>query len=173
MRWTGQVQAPVAGTYRFSTVSDDGIRLWVNGQQVINNWTDHAATTNTSAAIALTAGVKYTITLEFYEKRGRRDGEAAVVLSGTGDADHPAVAAVPVITQAGVERMTTQAVAALVTVTRDWRMGAAASRRHRTTTRRGAITARVHGTFQDAGGRPRRAERRHDHRPLRGAERHA
>ena len=38
------------GHYRFSTVSDDGIRLWVNGQQVINNWTDHAAATNTSAA---------------------------------------------------------------------------------------------------------------------------
>ena len=70
VRWTGQVQAPVTGSYRFSTVSDDGIRLWVNGQQVINNWTDHAATTNTSAAISLTAGVKYTITLEFYEKGG-------------------------------------------------------------------------------------------------------
>ncbi len=70
VRWTGRVQAPVTGTYHFSTVSDDGIRLWVNGQQVINNWTDHAATTNTSAAISLTAGVKYTVTLEYYEKGG-------------------------------------------------------------------------------------------------------
>ncbi len=70
VRWTGRVQAPVTGTYRFSTVSDDGIRLWVNGQQVINNWTDHASTTNTSAAISLTAGVRYTITLEYYEKGG-------------------------------------------------------------------------------------------------------
>src|SRR6185503_7622888 len=69
-RWTGRVEAPVTGTYRFSTVSDDGIRLWVNGQQVINNWTDHSSTTNTSAAIALTAGVRYTITLEYYEKTG-------------------------------------------------------------------------------------------------------
>jgi hypothetical protein len=70
VRWTGRVQAPVTGTYRFSTVSDDGIRLWINGQQIINNWTDHASTTNTSAAISLTAGVKYTITLEYYEKTG-------------------------------------------------------------------------------------------------------
>ena len=70
VRWTGRVQAPVTGTYRFSTVSDDGIRLWINGQQVINNWTDHASTTNTSAAISLTAGVKYTVTLEYYEKGG-------------------------------------------------------------------------------------------------------
>ena len=96
VRWTGRVQAPVTGTYRFTTVSDDGIRLWVNGVQVINNWTDHAATTNTSAGISLTAGVKYTITLEFYEKGGRRNGEAAVVVSGAGAAGDPAVAAVPV-----------------------------------------------------------------------------
>jgi hypothetical protein len=70
VRWTGLVQAPVTGTYRFSTVSDDGIRLWINGQQVINNWTDHASTTNTSAAITLSAGVKYSLTLEYYEKGG-------------------------------------------------------------------------------------------------------
>jgi hypothetical protein len=69
-RWTGRVEAPVTGNYRFSTVSDDGIRLWINGQLVINNWTDHASTTNTSASIALTAGVRYTMTLEFYEHAG-------------------------------------------------------------------------------------------------------
>jgi len=32
--------------------------------------TTPSATTNTSAAISLTAGVRYTITLEFYEKAG-------------------------------------------------------------------------------------------------------
>jgi large repetitive protein len=69
-RWTGQVQAPVTGSYTFSTVSDDGVRLWVNGQLVINNWTDHAPTTNASATIALTAGVKYAVTMEFYERAG-------------------------------------------------------------------------------------------------------
>jgi hypothetical protein len=69
-RWTGQVQAPVSGNFQFTTVSDDGIRLWVNGVQVINNWTDHGSTTNTSAAVTLTAGVKYTITLEYYERGG-------------------------------------------------------------------------------------------------------
>jgi hypothetical protein len=71
VRWTGQVQAPVSGTYRFRTISDDGIRLWVNGQQIINNWTDHSATTNTSAAVSLAAGVKYTIVLEYYEHTGQ------------------------------------------------------------------------------------------------------
>ena len=69
-RWSGKVQASVTGSYRFRTISDDGVRLWVNGQQVINNWTDHSSTTNTSNAITLTAGVKYTIVLEYYEKGG-------------------------------------------------------------------------------------------------------
>jgi hypothetical protein len=69
VRWTGRVEAPVTGNYRF-TVSSDGIRLWVNGQLVINNWTDHTTTTNSSASIALTAGVKHTITLEYYERTG-------------------------------------------------------------------------------------------------------
>ena len=60
----------LSGTYRFTTVSSDGIRLYVNGQLVINNWTDHNTTTNTSAGISLTAGVRYTITLEHYERTG-------------------------------------------------------------------------------------------------------
>jgi hypothetical protein len=71
VRWTGQVLAPVTGTFTFSTVSNDGVRLWVNGQLIIDNWTDHATTTNTSAAIALVAGVKYDIKMEFYDHTGK------------------------------------------------------------------------------------------------------
>jgi PA14 domain-containing protein/K319-like protein len=70
VRWTGQVQAPVTGNFTFSTVSDDGVRLWVNGQLVIDNWIHHAATTNTSAAIALVADAKYDIRMELFEAFG-------------------------------------------------------------------------------------------------------
>ena len=54
----------------FQTQSDDGVRLWVNGVRVINNWSDHSATTNTSAAITLTGGQRYSIVVEYYEKGG-------------------------------------------------------------------------------------------------------
>ncbi|WP_425291094.1 PA14 domain-containing protein [Spirosoma linguale] len=67
VRWTGQVEAPVTGNYTFSTTSDDGVRLWVNGAQVINNWTVHAPTTNNSPVVALTAGQRYTIQMEYYD----------------------------------------------------------------------------------------------------------
>jgi MSHA biogenesis protein MshQ len=71
VRWTGRLRAPVTGNYRFQTVSDDGVRLWVNGQQVINNWTDHGVTTNTSSTISLDAGYAYDVRLEFYENGGQ------------------------------------------------------------------------------------------------------
>lgn len=69
-RWTGQVKATTTGKYVFSTVSDDGVRLWVNGVQVINNWTLHGPTTNNSTSISLTAGQKLSIKMEFYEHTG-------------------------------------------------------------------------------------------------------
>ncbi len=69
VRWVGSVQVPTTGTYTFFTQSDDGVRLWVNGQQVVNNWTDHAFTEN-SGTIALVAGVRYELRMEFYENGG-------------------------------------------------------------------------------------------------------
>src|SRR6185503_19810160 len=42
VRWSGQVEAPVAGAYTFYTRSDDGVRLWVDGQLLINHWSDHS-----------------------------------------------------------------------------------------------------------------------------------
>jgi len=85
VRWTGTVRAETTGTYRFQTVSDDGVRLWVNGQRVIDNWTLHPPTTDTSAAVSLVAGQRYTIRLEYYENFGgatmrlrwQRPGQAA------------------------------------------------------------------------------------------------
>jgi hypothetical protein len=37
-RWTGQVTAPSSGVYTFYTQSDDGVRLWLGGQLLIDNW---------------------------------------------------------------------------------------------------------------------------------------
>jgi len=67
IRWDGQLRAPETGSYQFQTVSDDGVRLWVNNQLLIDNWTNHYPTTNTSAGINLVAGQSYTIRLEYYE----------------------------------------------------------------------------------------------------------
>lgn len=69
VRWSGWVHAPVSGGYTFYTTSDDGVRLWVDNQLIISNWTDHGATEN-SGGITLTGGKKYDIRLEYYENGG-------------------------------------------------------------------------------------------------------
>ncbi len=69
VRWTGQVMPEYSQTYTFYTQSDDGVRLWVNGVLLINNWSEHAETED-SGTITLQAGRKYDIKLEYYEKLG-------------------------------------------------------------------------------------------------------
>lgn len=68
-RWEGQVQPRYDEDYTFYTLSDDGVRLWVNGVQIINNWTDHGDTEN-AGTISLAAGVKYVIKMEYFENGG-------------------------------------------------------------------------------------------------------
>ncbi len=70
VRWTGMVKADRSETYTFYTRSNDGVRLWVNGKLLINNWTNHAETEN-KGGISLTAGTWYQIRLEYYEGTGR------------------------------------------------------------------------------------------------------
>ena len=40
-RWTGDI-VRYTETYTFITTSDDGVRLWVDGRRIIDNYTDHA-----------------------------------------------------------------------------------------------------------------------------------
>jgi len=69
VRWTGFVEPLYSETYTFYTTSDDGVRLWVDSQTVIDNWTDHAPTED-SGTITLSAGVQYDIQMDFYENGG-------------------------------------------------------------------------------------------------------
>lgn len=70
VRWTGTITPTVSGSYTFTTTSDDGVRLWVNGQLLITNWTSHSSTNNTSAAVNLTSGQAYSIRLDYFEQSG-------------------------------------------------------------------------------------------------------
>ena len=69
VRWTGMIEVPASAIYTFHTQTDDGIRLYVNGQRIINNWTDHGGT-HDSGDISLKAGQKYEIIMEWYENGG-------------------------------------------------------------------------------------------------------
>ena len=97
VRWTGQVSAPVTGNYVFSTVSSGGVRVWVNGQQILNNWANNALTTNNSASIALVSGVRYAIVVEYRERANAASMRLRWSVPRTVDDHHSAVSTVPVI----------------------------------------------------------------------------
>ena len=69
-RWTGTITIPTTGSYRFRTVSDDGVRLWIDGTQRINSWTNHSATNDTTTTLNFTAGQRVAVTLEYFENGG-------------------------------------------------------------------------------------------------------
>ncbi len=68
VRWTGQVKPQHAETYCFFIDSNDGVKLWVNGQLLIDRWTTGSA--QSTGAVALVAGTRYDIRLEYFENTG-------------------------------------------------------------------------------------------------------
>jgi glucose/arabinose dehydrogenase len=69
VRWTGKVRPEFSETYTFRTLSDDGVRLWVDDVLIIDQWNDHAATYHTGT-ITLEAEQQYNIRLEYFENGG-------------------------------------------------------------------------------------------------------
>ena len=69
VRWTGWVRAEQSEVYTFVTRTDDGVRLWVDGRLIIDDWTNHAPTERLGTA-PLIAGRWYPIRMEYFERWG-------------------------------------------------------------------------------------------------------
>ncbi|HTE12028.1 MAG TPA: PA14 domain-containing protein, partial [Chitinophagaceae bacterium] len=89
VRWSGQVKPQFSETYTFYAITDDGVRLWVNGVLLIDNWVDQLVATERSGTITLVAGQKYDIIMEYYKSTG--NGVAKLLWSGA----HTAKAIIP------------------------------------------------------------------------------
>jgi hypothetical protein len=70
VRWTTTITWNANGQFWLRTYSDDGIRVWVDGNLVINNWTDHAATYDYWQTPPKSNGNTSTVVVEFYENGG-------------------------------------------------------------------------------------------------------
>jgi len=81
VRWTGQVEAPRDGVYVFYTQTNDGARLWVDGRLVADGWRGKGFRER-SGRIALKAGKRYPVRMEFREVEGR--ASAKLLWSGPG-----------------------------------------------------------------------------------------
>ncbi|WP_409060436.1 alpha-L-fucosidase [Streptomyces sp. SYP-A7185] len=69
VRWTGTLEPRRSETYTLTTVSDDMARVWVDGKLVIDAWTPHEPKTD-KGQIALTAGKRHSIKVEYAEQTG-------------------------------------------------------------------------------------------------------
>ncbi len=79
VRWVGYLTPPSSGLWTFTTVSDDGISLVVNGQTVVCDGTAHPEKEQ-SGVIELQAGVPVLVDLTYYEA----GGQAVAQLSWSG-----------------------------------------------------------------------------------------
>jgi len=65
VRWTSELTPPAPGTYTFYMNSDDGVRLWIDDELVIDDWTDHSVR-ETTATLDLTAD-SHALRVEYYD----------------------------------------------------------------------------------------------------------
>jgi len=68
LKFTGYLEVPADGTYTFHLLSDDGSRLWIGSDLVVDHDGLHAATEK-SGQVILKAG-KHPITVEYFEAGG-------------------------------------------------------------------------------------------------------
>lgn len=69
VRWEGFIQPYSAEAYTFYTISDDGVRLWINDSLIIDDWINHAPKENIGTYTFNSTDL-IPITLEYFERAG-------------------------------------------------------------------------------------------------------
>jgi len=68
-RWTGKLIAPASKTYKLSITTDDGVRFYLDGELLVDQWHMRGPTTDVVSK-TLIAGQAYDIRIEYYENSG-------------------------------------------------------------------------------------------------------
>lgn len=66
VRWSGEINVSYSGEYTFYVYSDDGVRLYIDNQLVVGNWTNHKARWD-NGTIYLNEG-RHRLQLEYYDQ---------------------------------------------------------------------------------------------------------
>ena len=91
VRMTGRIQAPQSGEYRIGFQGLDGYRVWVDGKQIFDDWTQREFPSLATAAVTLEAGKSYDLRIEARQKGSAQ--HAALVWALPGQRGDDAVAA--------------------------------------------------------------------------------
>jgi hypothetical protein len=66
VRWTGKITPRYTGKYTFHTQSDDGVRVWIDGKPIINDWNGRPVVVDNRGEIELEAGKPVAIKVEYF-----------------------------------------------------------------------------------------------------------
>ena len=69
VRWTGQIQPRYSEGYTFHITSDNGRRLWINSQLILDKWTNDFGVDYT-ASVDMVGGQRYDIRVEYFNSAG-------------------------------------------------------------------------------------------------------
>lgn len=67
VRWIGFIEPKFSEDYTFRTFADDGIRVYINNQLVIDDFRVHGPTLTESSPVRLNAGTRYPVRIEYFE----------------------------------------------------------------------------------------------------------
>jgi beta-glucosidase len=91
VRWTGVLHPPATEDYVVGFTGQDGYRLWIDGELMIEDWTTHRPSTTQTKLIHLERGKKYRIKIEYFQTV--RAAEARLIWGVPGREEDEAVRA--------------------------------------------------------------------------------
>jgi beta-glucosidase len=91
VRWTGVLAPTASADYVLGFTGQDGYRVWVDGQLLVEDWTPHRPSTTVTKAIHLDQGHAYTLKIEYFQTV--RAAEAKLVWGVPGREEQEAVSA--------------------------------------------------------------------------------
>lgn len=83
VRWEGTLRVPTSGIYRFVAATDDGMRLRIHGQTLVDDWNGHATTVH-QVTVGLTANQAYDLVMEYFDGTQLANARLAIFNNGTG-----------------------------------------------------------------------------------------
>jgi beta-glucosidase len=91
VRWTGVLMPAASADYILGFTGQDGYRVWVDGQLLVEDWTRHRPSTTLTQAIHLDQGHAYALKIEYFQSV--RAAEAKLVWGVPGREERTAVSA--------------------------------------------------------------------------------
>jgi beta-glucosidase len=89
VRWTGVLAPTASGDYILGFTGQDGYRIWVDGQLLVEDWTPHRPSTTVTKEIHLDRGHTYALKIEYFQTV--RGAEAKLVWGIPGREEQAAI----------------------------------------------------------------------------------